>query len=189
MKDLIQIRMATIEDTDRLLEIYAPYCKETVITFEYEVPSKEEFKERIQNILKKYPYLVAELDGKIVGYAYVTPYKSRAAYQWCVETSIYVDMACHAHGIGSLLYTKLIEILKMQRIRNVYACVTLPNEKSEALHKKFGFVLIGRFPGAGYKADGWHDIGWFEKHLDYGTDVPEPVIGIDKISFEDILQS
>lgn len=181
MNSNIQIRMAHEEDAERLLEIYAPYCKETVITFEYDVPSLDEFRGRIRHVLEKYPYLAAEMDGKIVGYAYATPYKSRAAYQWNVETSIYLDMDYRDKGIGSLLYEKLIELLEKQRVRNIYACVTLPNEGSEAIHKKFGFTLMGRFPKSGFKAGEWHDIGWFEKHLEYSDEKPEPVIPIHEL--------
>ncbi|SET19553.1 GNAT family N-acetyltransferase [[Clostridium] polysaccharolyticum] len=180
-KDKLSIRMAETEDAERLLEIYGPYVTDTVITFEYTVPSKEEFQGRIQNISEKYPYLVAELDGKIVGYAYATPYKSRAAYQWSVETSIYIDKEYHRIGAGTALYTELFKLLEKQKIRNLYACVTLPNEKSQKLHEKFGFELIGRFHRSGYKLNDWHDIGWFEKKLEFESDVPEVVRNIKEV--------
>ena len=173
--------MATIEDAARLLEIYEPYIKETAITFEYEVPSVKAFEERIAKVLEKFPYLVAVEQDRIVGYAYASPYKTRAAYQWCVETSIYIDREYQGSGIGSTLYRKLFKLLKKQRVRNVYACVTLPNRKSEAIHKKFGFTLIGRFYNVGYKLNEWHDTGWFEKHLELERDIPEQVIPIGDI--------
>ena len=177
----IQLRMATIEDAERLLEIYTPYIKETAITFEYEVPSVREFEERIEKVLEKFPYLVAVVQDRIVGYAYASPYKTRAAYQWSVETSIYIDREYQGNGIGSVLYTKLLEVLKMQNVRNVYACVALPNAESEALHKKFGFALVGRFHNVGYKLNEGHDTGWYEKHLALDSDTPKQVIPIGKV--------
>ena len=179
----IQVRMATIEDAERLLEIYTPYVKETAITFEYEVPSVKEFEERIAKVLKMFPYLVAVVQDRIVGYAYASPYKTRAAYQWSVETSIYIDREYQGSGIGSVLYTKLLELLKKQHVRNVYACVALPNDESEAIHKKFGFTLVGRFHNVGYKLNEGHDTGWFEKHLESDSDTPKQVIPIGDIEF------
>ena len=109
LKKEIVIRVAALDDAEELLEIYAPYVRETAITFEYEVPSPEEFRERIAHTLEKYPYLVAEHDGKIEGYAYVSPFKERAAYAWAVETSIYVDQNCKRMGIGKNLHSTLSE--------------------------------------------------------------------------------
>lgn len=186
MNDTIKIRMATEEDARPLLEIYTPYITDTVITFEYEVPTVEEFAGRIRTIRKQFPYLVAVENGRIVGYAYASPYKARAAYNWSVETSIYIDRNYHGKGIGSMLYETLFALLKKQGICNVFACVTLPNEKSEAIHNKFGFSLVGRFQHAGYKFDGWYDIGWFEMQLNDTNDTsgkPKPVIPIGKIEF------
>ena len=107
LKKEIVIRVAALDDAEELLEIYAPYVRETAITFEYEVPSPEEFRERIAHTLEKYPYLVAEHDGKIVGYAYVSPFKERAAYAWAVETYLYVDQYCTRMGIGKKLPSAL----------------------------------------------------------------------------------
>lgn len=183
-----EIRMAAVEDAKELLQIYAPYCTDTVITFEYEAPALEEFAGRICTVQKKYPYLVAVQEGNIVGYAYASQHKSRAAYQWNVETSIYVDRNCQAKGIGTLLYEKLMALLQKQNIRNVYACVTLPNDKSERIHGKFGFKLIGRFQAAGYKCGAWHEVGWFEKRLECNSEVPEPVIPIGEIAADKIIK-
>lgn len=182
MEDKIRIRMAVLEDAEELLAIYAPYVKNTVITFEYEVPTREDFQNRIETTLKRYPYLVAVKDGKIIGYAYASPYKTRAAYQWNVETSIYVAMDEQAKGIGSLLYTKLFSILRKQGVRNVYACVSLPNEQSERIHNKFGFALIGRFHRCGYKFGKWCDIGWFERSLLDKEEEPSPIISITELA-------
>lgn len=181
MEDKIQIRMAVPEDVDELLAIYVPYVKNTVITFEYEVPTREDFQNRIETILKRYPYLVAVMDGKIIGYAYASPYKTRAAYQWNVETSIYVAMNEQAKGVGSLLYAKLFSILRKQGVRNAYACISLPNEQSERIHSKFGFSLAGRFHDSGYKFGKWCDIGWFACSLAGKEEEPLPVIPITEL--------
>ena len=115
LKDVI-IRMANVSDAEQLLNIYAPYVKDTAITFEYEVPTVEEFADRIENTLKKYPYLAAQKEDEILGYAYVSPFKERKAYDWAVETSIYVKMDMKKQGIGKLLHENLEKLLKKQNI-------------------------------------------------------------------------
>ena len=120
---MTSIRIATEADAAALLQIYAPYVENTAITFEYEVPTEQEFAKRIKHTLEKYPYIVALEDKKIVGYAYAGPFKERAAYDWDVETSIYVDMEYKRNGIGRLLYEKLEQLLCEQRILNVNACL------------------------------------------------------------------
>lgn len=162
---MIIVRLATLEDAKEILDIYTPYIMNSNITFEYTVPTVDEFKNRMRLIMKKYPYIVAVCNEKIVGYAYAHEHKERAAYQWNVETSIYVNQELKHQGIGRLLYSKLLQILKVQNIQNVYACVTLPNENSEKIHFAFGFDLVGRFHNTGYKFDRWHDVGWFELHI------------------------
>lgn len=119
----VSLRVAVPEDAEKLVEIYAPYVRNTAITFEYEVPSVEEFRGRIENTLKRYPYLVAEMDGQIAGYAYASVFKPRAAYSWCVEVSIYLRGDRRGMGIGKMLYDRLEEILIKQGIRNLYACI------------------------------------------------------------------
>ena len=123
MKNNIIIRVASTEDAQTLLEIYRPYVEHTAITFEYDVPDIEVFMNRIKNTQKTYPYLVAEYQGEILGYAYAGAFKERAAYDWAVETSIYVRQNQKRMGVGSLLYEKLEEILKRQGILNVNACI------------------------------------------------------------------
>ena len=118
-----RVRVATVQDAQALLAIYAPYVKQTAITFEYEVPSADEFASRIARVLQRYPYLVAERGGEILGYAYVGAFNERAAYDWAVETSIYVKMAQKRQGLGKTLYHLLEEILKAQGILNLNACI------------------------------------------------------------------
>jgi len=161
----IKLRLANLEDAQEILDIYIPYIIDSNVTFEYSAPSLNDFENRMKKIIKKYPYIVAVWEEKIVGYAYAHVHMERAAYQWNVETSIYVDKDLKHRGIGRLLYSKLLEILKVQNVQNVYGCVTLPNENSERMHYAFGFQLVGKFHNTGYKFGKWHDVGWFELHI------------------------
>ncbi|HET6786079.1 MAG TPA: GNAT family N-acetyltransferase, partial [Erysipelotrichaceae bacterium] len=129
------------------------------------VPSIEEFRERIQKITKKYPYLVATINSEIVGYAYATAYKERAAYDWSVETTVYVKQDEHGNGIGKALYIELEQALKNKHIVNMLACITYPNPKSIDFHTKFGFSTVGHFPKIGFKFNEWRDIVWMMKTL------------------------
>lgn len=166
------IRDANLKDTKELLEIYKPYVLNTVITFEYDVPALEEFADRIRKITERYPYLVAEFDGKIVGYAYASTFKDRAAYDWCVETSIYLADDSRGIGIGRKLYDALETRLKEQGILNANACITYADFEDEYhtndsmhFHEKMGYKLVGRFHQCGYKFGRWYDMIWMEKML------------------------
>ncbi len=171
-KTNIKIRNATVDDCNDLLKIYSYYVEKTAISFEYDVPSEEEFSSRIQNISKKYPYLVAIIDDKIVGYAYANTFKSRRAYDYSVETTIYIDKSYKRQGIGKLLYTELENQLKKKGFRNMYACIAhtqtenefLTND-SEHFHNKMGFSLVGTFHKTGLKFNQWFDMIWMEKLL------------------------
>lgn len=161
----MNIRVATLQDAPKLLEIYAPYVEHTAITFEYSVPTLAEFTARIENILEKYPYLVAEENGEILGYTYASAFKTRAAYAWSVETSIYVKEGTHRHGIGQALYTALEEILCRQHVCNLCACIAYPNPESIAFHERFGYNTVAHFHASGYKNGNWYDMIWMEKEL------------------------
>jgi len=170
-KDIV-IRTTTPADAQELLKIYAPYVEHTAISFEYEVPSVEEFARRIENTLKKYPYLVAEQAGEILGYAYASSFHTRAAYAWSAETSIYVKTDAKKQGIGKALYEELERLLKQQNILNLYACIAYPEQEDEYLtrdsvrfHEHLGFGLIGEFHKCGYKFNRWYNIVWMEKHI------------------------
>lgn len=173
-KKNITIRTATITDAAELLEIYSYYVQNTAITFEWDVPSVQEFSNRIENTLKKYPYIVAEIirnnEKKIIGYAYAGSFKTRAAYDWAVETSIYVDKDYRNLGAGKLLLTSLEKLLQKQNILNVNACIAFTEEENEYLtndsykfHQKMGYSLVGTFHQCGYKFDKWFDMIWMEK--------------------------
>lgn len=171
----ICIRKASPADAPALLAIYAPYVTDTTVTFEYTVPSPAEFAARIAATLEKYPYLIAEANGRIAGYAYASPFKSRAAYAWAVETSIYIHADFHSQGIGKMLYRALEEALKKQHVHSLNACITYPNDQSIAFHEKMGYRLVAHFHECGYKFDQWLDMVWMEKHLPVSCP-PQPLI-------------
>lgn len=178
----INIRVADVSDAEELLKIYEPYVKNTAITFEYDVPSIEEFRERIANTLKKYPYLVAKLNGTIVGYAYAGSFHSRAAYQWGVETSIYVKKGMRGNGIGKALYTELENVLKKMGVLNLNACIASPDREdeyltndSEKFHQTMGFHKVAESHMCGHKFSRWYNIIWMEKMIGEHTSNPMPV--------------
>ena len=185
-KKSINFRFATVEDAGKILEIYKPYVENTTITFEYDVPALEEFKNRIKNILTNYPYIVCEYENKILGYAYAHKVWMRAAYQWDAELSVYIDKEYMGNGLGKKLYKILIEILKLQNVVNVYGCVTYPNEKSDRLHESFGFKRVGIFENAGYKFGKWIGGTWFHKAISEYKENPEKLKKISQIDKEKI---
>ena len=172
MDNKIIIRTASAADAPALLKIYRPYVENTAITFEYDVPSTEEFACRIQHTLRKYPYLVAEEKGTLLGYAYAGPFHERPAYDWAVETSIYVDQSCRKMGIGGKLHHALEEVLKLQGILNLNACIAYPEAEDEYLtknsvefHRHLGYDMVGEFHNCGYKFDRWYHMVWMEKMI------------------------
>ena len=176
MEKTLVIRMAKASDAEELLEIYKPYVINTAITFEYSVPSLEAFTQRIADTLEMYPYIVAEEDGVITGYAYASSFKERAAYDWAVETSVYVSEDARRTGAGSILYKALENYLKRQNVINVNACIAYPNPGSIAFHEKHGYRIVGHFTKCGYKLGQWWDMVWMEKMLGPHPEQPEPFI-------------
>ena len=162
----MNIRLAKKSDAAALLAIYAPYVENTAITFEYEVPTIEDFANRIEKTLGKYPYLVAEEGGLILGYAYASTYYARAAYDWAVELSVYVSQDTRGKGVGSKLYDELEGLLDQMGYMHFLACISLPNEDSLAFHAKRGYQQVAHFPKIGYKFERWHDIVWLQKSLE-----------------------
>lgn len=168
--DHVTIRPATLADAGNILEIYAYYVQNTAITFEYKIPSLEEFRGRMENTLRKYPYLVAVRDGKIAGYAYAGAFVGRAAYDWSAEMTVYLDHNARKRGLGRTLYTALEDALRDMGVLNLYACIGYPEEEDEYLtqnsagfHTHLGFELVGRFHRCGYKFGRWYDMVWMEK--------------------------
>ena len=182
------IRLIQETDAEEILGIYEPYIRETAITFECETPSVEEFRNRMKEISADYPYIVCLLNEKIVGFAYAYRQRERTAYQWNVELSVYIDQAHLRCGIGKTLYGTLIEILKLQNVRNVYGAVIYPNENSERLHEHFGFKKLGVYHSTGYKGGAWRDVMWFEKTIgDYDLE-PKPFVSIKEIDMDIITE-
>lgn len=178
----LSIRVAQIADAKKLLAIYAPYVRETAITFEYEVPTIEEFAVRIAHTLERYPYLVAKYNGEIVGYAYAGPLHERPAYDWAVETSIYVKHDKKGQKIGRALYDALEVQLRRQNIVNVNACIASPaiedahlTRDSILFHEKLGYQMVGEFHQCGYKFDTWYNMVWMEKMIGEHK-VPQPQV-------------
>lgn len=179
-----------VKDTDAIdiLRIYEPYVKETAISFEYEVASLEKFKKRIQEISADYPYIVCLVDGTMAGYAYAHRQMNRAAYQWNAELSIYVANSYQHCGVGKILYSALMEILKLQNIRNVYGCITASNENSIRFHEYLGFKKCGIFHNTGYKCGMWQDVVWLEKALGEYELNPKAFISIKDINSNAIMK-
>ncbi len=159
------LREATEDDAPEVAGIYAPYCLSTPISFEIEAPTVEVIRERIAKVLPLYPWLVAEVDGRVVGYAYASRHHERAAYRWGVDVGIYLDGACRRRGFGRSLYSALLSLIASQGYYTAYAGITLPNEASVGLHQVMGFIPVGVYHNAGYKLGAWHDVMWMEKTI------------------------
>lgn len=177
----MNIRMATVEDTKEILLIYKPYVENTFISFEHKVPSEQEFRERIKQTLQKYPYLVAVHNNEILGYTYASPFKARAAYDWTVETSIYVREDKRGLGIGHQLYETLEKLLIKQNIVTANACIAYPNDSSINFHESLGYKKVAHFTKCGYKLGQWVDMIWMEKQLVIPPDHPQKVIPIQQL--------
>lgn len=161
----ITLRAATTKDAEGILAVYIPYILNTTITYEYEIPTVEEFRERICKVTKFYPYLVCEDEGEIVGYAYASQHLERAAFQWGAEISIYIKESYHGNGIAARLYDQIIDILYKQGVYKVYALIDSPNKQSENFHIKRGFKEIGCLPNTAYKLGKWCNLKYYEKEL------------------------
>lgn len=175
------IRLATENDAGAILDIYAPIIRDTVTSFEYEVPTKANIRGRIAKVLADLPWLVCEHDGQVSGYAYAGKHRERTAYQWSTDVSVYIHADFRRQGIGRALYTALFDILRLQGYFNAYAGVTLPNPGSVGLHESFGFEPVGIYQKVGFKKGGWHDVGWWQLELQPRSTNPASPIGLDKI--------
>lgn len=167
----IKIRDAEIDDAENILKIYAYYVENTAITFEYEVPTLENFSSRMKNTFNnKYPYIVAEIDNKIIGYAYAGQFIGREAYKYSSELTIYLDKDFRGCGIGKKLYYELENHLQTTKIKNLYACIGYPEVEDEYLtfssvkfHERLGFKICGKFTECGFKFNRWYSMVWMEK--------------------------
>ena len=178
----MEIRPATLADCQDILAIYAHYTNHTAISFEYEPPTQEEFRARMERILKKYPYFVAVQDGEIVGYTYAGPFVGRAAYDWSAESTIYLAPHVKQQGIGKALYLTLEDALRKMGVLNLYACIGDPDVEDEYLtknsvnfHAHMGYRMVGSFEKCGYKFGRWYNMVWMEKMLGEHTEPCPPV--------------
>ena len=170
MEEAVCVRAAAPEDAEQLLEIYTPFvisedCSLSNVSFELAAPDVEEFRQRIQDISKQFPYLVGEVNGQILGYVYCHPYRERLAYQWAVEVTIYLAPAGQGKGLGRLLYETMEKLLCLQGVTMAYSCITVGNDHSIKMHAALGYRLIGTFTNSGYKNGQWLDTVWLEKQL------------------------
>lgn len=179
---MLKIRLATEDDAEPIVEIYAPIVRDTIISFELEPPSLDEMRQRISKTLEKYPWLICERDGQVLGYVYATKHRERAAYQWAVDVSAYVHPQGRRLGIGKALYTALFGVLRLQGFYRAYAGIALPNEASVGLHEAVGFELIGVYRQTGYKLGAWHDVGWWQLSLQPPADMPGPPLDLSSVN-------
>jgi L-amino acid N-acyltransferase YncA len=177
------LRPATEEDAAQIGAIYAPFVRNTHASFELEPPDETEMRRRIRETLKTHPWIVCARGGEVLGYAYATPYRTRAAYSWGTETTVYVKEGARRSGLGRLLYGTLLALLRLQGYRMVYAAISLPNPGSVGLHEALGFEPIGVYHAAGFKHGAWHDVGWWQ--LQIGPLDPAPEAPIPFPEFRD----
>jgi L-amino acid N-acyltransferase YncA len=166
------IRLATEDDARQIRDIYAPFCLDTPISFEEAPPDEAEIRQRIRKVTARFPWLVCDSGGEVLGYVYGGTHRERAAYRWSVEVTAYVRQDCHRQGIGRALYTSLFRLLVLQGFYNAFAGFTLPNAGSVGLHEVLGFRPIGVYTAIGFKLGRWHDVGWYQ--LDLQPRPPQP---------------
>lgn len=187
----IKIRKAEQEDISQILDIYSYYVTDTAITFEYDVPDKEEFKRRFEKISAKYPYIVAEQNKKIIGYSYASEFIGRKAYDWSAELTVYIDRNFHKLGTGRKLYDTIEDILYKMGITNLYACIAVPETEDEYLtensldfHKHMGFEKVGEFHNCGYKFNRWYNMVWVEKIISVHSENQDSIICFDRLNYK-----
>ena len=159
------LRLATREDSQQIRAIYAPIVERTVISFEEEVPSIDEMRDRIETTLRTHPWLVCDRQGEVLGYAHAGPHKARAAYRWAVEVTAYVRDDARGSGLGRALYSALLAILEAQGFVSAHAVIALPNPASVGFHQALGFRPVGIHRQVGFKLGAWHDVGWWQLEL------------------------
>ena len=183
-----KIRTVQLSDAEAILKVYAPFITDTCISFEYVVPSVEEFAQRIASISAEYPYIVLEEDGEIVGYAYSHRYLERVAYSWDVEVTIYLAPKVQGKGLGVILYDALEKLMALQNIKNLYSCITGDNVHSIEMHRSMGYELIGTVPKAGFKHDRWLDVVWMAKTIGEKENAPLPFVPFAEVDASKIAE-
>ncbi len=183
----VEIRPATADDEMAILAIYGPFVSDSTVTFVNEIPTPQDFHEKMARVARRFPYLVCTINGEIAGFAFAAEERPHAAFQWNAELSVFLDPLFHRKGVATALYTALIQILKRQGFYNLYAAISLPNDASVALHKHFGFESRCLYEKSGYKMGAWHDMVWM--HLRLGQPQENPTQGprrIDELVPNDI---
>jgi L-amino acid N-acyltransferase YncA len=179
---MAHLRLAQPSDADALAAIYRPYVEGTVISFELDPPSPAEMGRRLAATLAGHPWLVCVSGaGDLLGYAYGARHRDRAAYQWSVDTSVYIRQDSHRRGVGRGLYTALLAMLRRQGFHVAHAGITLPNPGSVGLHEAFGFDLVGTYPDVGYKFGQWLAVGWWRRALSPATAHPAPPLTLAQL--------
>jgi len=162
------LRLASTDDARAIAAIYAPHVTHAATSFELEPPDEAEMARRVTAILAHAPWLVCTGGGAtapVLGFAYASRHRDRAAYQWSIDVSVYIGAAHHRRGIGRALYASLFALLRLQGFYAAHAGITLPNAASVGLHEALGFRSIGVYPAVGYKFGAWHDVGWWQLPL------------------------
>lgn len=187
--------MATVADAATLREIYLPYVRTTTVTFELEDPTLEDFTERVRKTLERYPYIVAVEEGEIVGYAYASAFRPRAAYLHSIETSIYMRMDYRGKGVGRRLYETLAKLLVLQNVFNMEACIAHCDPADEYVpatsrlfHERLGFKLVGKFNKCAHKFGRWYDMIWMERILGDHIADPQPFLPLPQVDPEKIAE-
>jgi len=161
-----------VRDAAACAAIYAPFVRSSPTSFEEQVPDESEMGRRITRLTTSHPWLVAEQDGVLAGYAYACAHRARPAYRWSTDVSVYVDEPYRRRGVGRRLYEELLRRLRGQGFRVACAGITLPNEASVALHEQLGFLAVGVYRNIGWKAGAWRDVGWWQ--LDLSPEIGKP---------------
>jgi phosphinothricin acetyltransferase len=174
------IRLATPDDAPGVQAIYAPIVRDTAISFELEPPTIEDVQQRIVNTLERWPWLVCERRGDICGYVYASQHRTRPAYQWSVDVSVYVHADTRRMGVGQALYRSLFALLALQGFYQAYAGITLPNPASVGLHESLGFQPVGVYRAVGFTLGAWHDVGWWQLPLRECTVSPAPPMDLSR---------
>jgi L-amino acid N-acyltransferase YncA len=178
----VHIRLATQGDGVAVAAIYRPVVADTAISFETTLPDGGEMARRITETMESYPWLVCDVDGRTAGYAYASRHRVRGAYQWSVDTSVYIGEEHRRRNIGRGLYASLFAILAAQGYFNAFAGIALPNPASVALHEAMGFEPIGVYRRVGYKLDRWHDVGWWQLILKQHENSPSVPLDIGSVA-------
>lgn len=166
------VRIATANDGEDVAKIYAPIVKDTFISFEDVPPTADEMASRIETTLRTHPWIVIEENGAVVAYAYATPHRSRAAYRWSCNVSVYVGETVRRSGAARMLYQHLFSTLVRQGYANAFAGIALPNDASVGFHEHMGFKPVGTYPRVGFKKGSWRDVGWWSRPLQSLDDTP-----------------